>query len=283
MNYTPENKNVTRSEGLLTAKEWNNGGGPMASMTDFLLKMLDHIESLADTRGTGAGKLKAWEQATNSYQKSLAEIYEDWSGSLASDLDDADTEDEQKAIVASALTSLSTQLTQLGHIKIVTGMVLGLGDAAPKPQTVVDIAKMMEENDYYITNSLIPDINNRLNTGLLDPDVIASGSIAILGILSALQARVESYAGAMWTAVQLGSATAAEVGTETGDTSGKVAWVLDNQAQHCDDCLEFAGEYDSFDDMMLKTSGRLPGQVQCSANCRCWVVVEDSNGDWGRP
>lgn len=252
-------------------------------MREILLRMLDQIEDFADLRG---GRRK-WETATNAYQKALAALYEDWSRTLADDLEQAESDEERDAILAASLVVLAQEMRRLGRESISGGMLLVT--STPSPALLADIAQMMANNEDYIDNSLVPDIRYRVQQGYFDPDVVATGAIAFLGILAAMQSRVESYAGTMWTTIQRASADEAVTGAETGELSGRVGWVRDAQAQHCDDCLEFGedGEpgrvYDSYEDMLAMTGGRLPGQVRCSANCRCWIVVEFADGDWGRP
>jgi len=253
------------------------------------LSAYEKAEQFAANRGRGPTKLRKWERSTNAYQSELAQYYEGWSDDLAKDLANEEDPDKRDELMAAALLVLALDMKAMGRRNIMDGMALGLGDKAPSPALVADIAQMMADNDGYVDSSLIPDLQYKLRSGLLDPEVLASGVAAILGLLAAYNARVESYAGSMWTAIQRAVGEAAQQGTEAGTYTGRVMWQRDPLAKHCDDCLNYGDDapggriYDSWDGMMAATGGRLPGQVRCSANCRCSVWVETADGNWVRP
>jgi hypothetical protein len=244
--------------------------------------VLDVVETLADKR---PGRRK-WERAVNAYQGELGTLYDKWATALAASLAEAETDDEADEIIAVALLALAASMKEAGRDNITQGALLALGSTAASGAFLKTLGDRVEANDDYIDVNLLPDIRFRLQKGLQDPDIRASGAVAILGLLAAYQARVESYAGSMWTAMQEAQGETARVAEESGE-GGRVAWQRDEQAQHCDDCIEYGEdefpgrEYDSWDDMLAQTGNRIPGEVQCSANCRCtlWVEVD---GEWTR-
>lgn len=238
-------------------------------------------------RGVGAGKRRKWEKATNDYQSELAKAYEDWAEDLADDLvEEEGTDEERDEVVEEALAVLALSLTRRGQDRIVAGGLLGAGKSPPSPQFLQRLASRVEAYGGSV-EGLTLDLRRRIRTALSDPAVLATGAAAILGALMAVRARVErGGAGAMWSAIQEGVGETARDAEEDG-TGGQVAWQRDEQAKHCQDCEEFGEDefpgrtYESWDDMLAETSGRLPGEVECSANCRCslWVEV---NGEWTR-
>ena len=62
-----------------------------------------------------------------------------------------------------------------------------------------------------------------------------------------------------------------------------VRWVLDNRARHCEDCLMLAAEYDSYDQLMLASSNRVPGSAELAdhGRCRCRLEFQGNSG-WQR-
>ena len=195
-------------------------------------------------------------------------------------MQEADTQ-EQDEIVADELAVLASALAAAGRMAIVNGANLGLGDRPPSPEYLAEIARKVQANDDYLATSFIPAAKTRLESALRDEDVIAAGIAGLIGYMLPLGSRAQQYAGAEWTAIMLGAGEAARQTELEG--GGAVRWILDDQAQHCDDCPEFAGEYESMDELMAATNNRLPGEVQCDGNCGCSLEVQDASGEWGRP
>lgn len=229
---------------------------------------------MTDLRGAGSDKRREWEREVNAYQNELARTFEDWASELANDL--AGSDEEYDEILDAALLVLVGDLSDLGASNITKGAILGLGNTAPTPAYLGSLSSRLEANEGYIEASLLPDIR----TAMLPAQFDALDAAALLALLVTFGGRVESYSGAMWTAMQEAQGVTAQEAQEAGE-GGRVEWMLEEGAAHCDDCTDFAGVYDSWDEMMVTTGGRLPGEVECSANCRCslWVEVGD---EWTR-
>jgi len=215
------------------------------------------------------------ESAVNEYQRRLGLTYEDWVN-LAS-LQLMEVPDDKKEETILALILLLRQMLQADGRRFITdGMLLGLGSTLPTPDLDRRLTLRLLDNDRYVESSLIPAIDARIRKALSDPDII--GVAAFATSMMALQARTELYAGPMWTMIQ---DAIGEVARQQEDP--RVKWVLDDLAKHCADCPRFAGEYDSFDDMLARTGGAIPGSgVQCGANCRCRLEYI-SNEQWVGP
>jgi hypothetical protein len=230
-------------------------------------------------RGSGAARRRTWERETNNYQAQLGLIYGEWLNQLADDIEE-DPESSEDTI-DEALSVLATALAAAGRENIIKGSQLGLGGRTPSADSLMALARRLAENEEYLDTSLIPDTRRRLLIALSDPDVKAAGAIGIVGYMAALQARVESYAGQMWTAIQDGAGWAARDAEREG--GGAVAWVLDDSANHCSECPDAEGEYASMDELLEATGGRLPGDMECEGNCRCWLEIDDGSGSLARP
>ena len=237
-------------------------------------------EAFAASRFRGPRSRRTWEKETNKYQVQIQLIYDKWLRDLAAELQEADTE-ERDEIVADELAVLASALAAAGRMAIVNGANLGLGNRPPSPEYLAEIARRVQQNDDYLATSFMPAAKSRLESALRDEDVIAAGVLGLIGYMSALGSRAEQYAGAMWTAIQMGAGVAMTQAQAEGEIIA-IRWDLDEQAQHCDDCPEFAGEYESMDDLMATTGNRLPGEVQCDGNCRCSLWGQLVDGTWIR-
>ena len=240
------------------------------------------VEKLADLRGTGSAKRRIWEREVNAYQVELGRVYDKWAKDLAAELDQAETDDEYDDAVDAALLVLAVELKDLGLVNITQGAMLALGSTPPTSAYLIQLSRRLDDHEAAVDRGLVPTLRDRLLGARFDPEIVATGALAYLGVLSALGARVESYAGEMWTAMQEAQGVTAEA------SGGRVAWQREDKAKHCDDCEQFGEDefpgrvYDSWDDMMSQTGGRLPGEVQCSANCRCSLWVETEPDEWTR-
>jgi hypothetical protein len=240
----------------------------------------DEGQQFAAVRGAGAGQLRTWERATNDYQRWLGENYGGWARQLARDLSEAESEDDYDDIINEALAALAVAMRQAGRENITRTLGL-VGGGAATPRLLASVSQLIEDNETAIDSSLVPAIRSRLQSGLRDPDIQATGFVAILGLLAGFGARVESYAGGMWSAIQHAAGEAATSATAEG--TGEVRWNRDAQAAHCEDCLQFGDRtYESFDAMLAETGNRVPGQVKCDGNCRCWLEV-NLDGEFARP
>jgi len=116
------------------------------------------------------------------------------------------------------------------------------------------------DNDRFLEESLIPDLRAKVEAGFDDPDVDWGET------LDTFDARVGTYAGA-WLVLHhdvFGLLA-----------TGRVTAYLDPLAGHCSDCPLYhsvAGEvYESMQDYLAQTGGRVPGEFECMHNCRCWL------------
>uniref|UniRef100_A0A6M3KKJ3 Uncharacterized protein n=2 Tax=viral metagenome TaxID=1070528 RepID=A0A6M3KKJ3_9ZZZZ len=224
------------------------------------------VEEFALREFSGPASLDKVVKRVNRYQRQLVSTYEDWAESTAAGLEAAAPEDRD-AIIAAAVATLIALLRQHGHQAIPEAAIVTAAGAGMTPRFLSQLGTMVSANDSFLDGSLGPSIADRLRQAVRDPAIMATGALAIVGALMALRARVAAYAGQAWAAGALGTGERATV------MGRGVRWVLDDQAQHCDDCPRYAGFYPSFDDMLAQTGGAMPGAgVQCDGNCRCQLL-----------
>lgn len=240
----------------------------------------ENEEEFAALRGRGVGRRRTWEAATNDYQRELRDIYSAWSEDLSLDIDEAETDGEREEILGAALLALQADLVLLGNRRIRDGVRLGLGDSFEMTAAVENAMTLQQfSNERYVKTSLMFDIRQKLNEALSDPAVLALGAAGLFALLGKMNARVESYSGAMWGGITIGAGV--------GSQGKGLYWHRDPQAKHCDSCLEFGERsYDNYDAMLAETGGVAPGiNTICNGNCRCWLAVEvvEASGEFVRP
>ena len=224
-------------------------------------------------RGTGTpGRKPAVIQAVNDYQTELQKIYSDWSDTLADDLADADPS-EHDDIIKKALAALLLLLRNAGRTVLPDAVELGLDGDPHNPDVLKLLSNAMEENDGYLEDGLIPDIDAKLRQGLSGQDILeaiaaGSGAAAILGLLNQFLGRVESYSGEMWDVY---NRTVGDVADEHGN---RIFWRLDHDydGHHCDQCLEFGDKvYSSYADLLEQSGGVTPAN---GTDCGQWDKCE---------
>ena len=208
----------------------------------------------------------------------MERIYEEWSTKLARDLARAEDDEQRDRIITAALAALLLALRQAGRRSIADALGIALGDTPPDPAVLSAMAEAVAENDRYLETSLIPAIDRKVRDGLHDEDILEAiargiGAGALFGLLVTLRARVASYAGAVWSFIQR------VIGIEAGASGKRITAYLDPLAKHCSQCPLYhsvAGrEYASWDEYILTTGGRVPGEFECKNGCRCWLVSSE--------
>ena len=234
-------------------------------------------ERFADLRGAGrpGAKPKAV-QAVNTYQTELSRIYSRWSDDLSAQLAEADP-DERDDILAAALAALLVSLRAEGRKRITDAAILAWDDTAPTPEMLDELSEAIKSNDRYLSESLIPAIRSKSEAGLTDEDILLAieageGDKVFGSLLMTMAARVAAYSGAWWSIYNR------ILGDKIQEKGKKIIAYLDPLAHHCSECPEFQSVdgrvYDSFDDYLSATGGRVPGEFECRAWCRCWLAEE---------
>ena len=224
-----------------------------------------------------------FERETDAYQRAISETYAAWYDRTSRDLDAAD-DDERHEVLDAALLLLASQLIRLGRERLPQAVMTGAGNVPPSPETWAALQRALAENEQYINESLIPAIGERMRGAFTDLDIVAGGAVALSGVLQTLAGRVAGYANPLYMLLWVAYRDRVNAASEKAGRPARVRWVLDDRARHCEDCLAFAGEYDSYDTMLSMTGNRVPGSAELAdrGNCRCVLQVETEGGAWTR-
>jgi hypothetical protein len=155
---------------------------------------------------------------------------------------------------------------------------IGLGSRPLTEEDENNIRIALEQNLFYLENSLAPAIRERIQVGL---DTEESLTDAIRASADFSLSRATLYGGAFWALAWIGVGAALEkVFGNQAKNEVPVRRILDPSAQHCSTCPPKAREYSSWNEMLAYCGG-LPadGSDDCHSNCRCTIEVY-SDGHW---
>ena len=234
-------------------------------------------DKFATLRRKQPGLPRTWEEIVNEYQGELGDLWEEFAAAAAIAVMQVDDSAMQTEIALSMVSQFADDMAFLGREYIFDGAVEGLADTEPDGSLLAIAGMRMATNEGFITESLVPSIRERLTTFFSDPANVIT-SVALVALLMPMQARVESYAGQAWAAIN----------EATGEYARKnnlsVYWQRDELAEHCETCLVFgARTYASYDILLAETGGVLPADgTICRGNCRCSLLVDEGDG-WVRP
>ena len=209
------------------------------------------------------------EGTANDYQNELKRIVNRWfirlKGKGAYDID---------AEIAALLLVLQNAATR--HYK--RAYKLGLNNQNLNEEDLRKIDLALASNLAYLRNSYAPALKRKINT-LIDAGL--EFDLAIVEASEPMMSRIGLYAGSSWVMMQVGLGAAIERRFGTNALNEvPVRRLLDPRAEHCNSCPGKAGEYNSWNEMLLLCGG-LPadGSDDCYSNCRCRLQVL-KNGNW---
>ncbi len=244
-----------------------------------LIRLVGQAIEYLDTRGGGPGRPPAEIAAVNRYQHDLEDVYDEWCDEAAKKLAAEKDWDKRRALLALLLLLLLSRLSDLGHKELPNAIAVGLGGEIARPDIYAKISEALAENDSYLKNSLLPDIEARMAQALNDPAIIAAvkagstaaASAAISSQAKLLGARVAQFSGSWWALMNYA------VGAQAAEQGKRIRWTRDEQAKHCYTCLTYGEKtYNSFSEMLDKTGGASPADgTECRGNCRCILEIVD--------
>ena len=252
------------------------GGLLECDKNESAIKSVFENTKLSDTRGGGRGRPSKQIQAVNEYQEALEDEFSEWADDFADDLASAKDDDARKAVIVAGLLALLGILQVLGRKSLPEAIDIALGDEAPTPELLRIIADIVAENEAYLKDSFIPDLQAKIEKALQDKDILIAlgagvGAEAIRGILGTMTARIGSYATSHWALHNQA------VGTVANLKGKPILWGLDKSVfLHCETCLQYGDkQYTSMEAMLLETGGIYPGSglTKCRGNCRCEISV----------
>src|SRR3990167_8660048 len=147
------------------------GGLLECDQNETAIKAVFENTKLSDTRG-GRGRPTKQIQAVNAYQEELESEYEDWADDFATDVADAKDDTERKSIIVAGLLGLLGILQVLGRKSLPNAIDIALGDEAPTPELLRIIADIVAANENYLKDSLMPDLQDKIEKALQDKDIL---------------------------------------------------------------------------------------------------------------
>jgi len=222
-----------------------------------------------------------WEKGVNRQQKRLVRNYDQWSVAVRKELDRAikrgASEVELGAIVDRASASLEAGLVKICNEGTKQAAKISAGERVGIPSIVSRIDKQIQINNTLVSEALMPSVKDRLGKKIIP----GMDKKALKGAFDSLRGMPASYAGGYWTMIfetqrDLGKNKERERRGE-GLEPEPIYWVLDKAANNCEDCLAYAGEYPSWDDLPTVPAGA----VRCKGNCRCHLETY-VDGKWQR-
>jgi hypothetical protein len=223
---------------------------------------------------------------TEDYRRELFKVHDEWAGELARRL--AEMTGDKGALMAEvdkALPDLLADLKARGERRIRHAYLVGMRGHEPSERALKGIKAQIAKNDKYLESSFIPYVREKLEKGIAEgtkPQVFAAGITPqlILDALSPTRSRIGMYAGEVWNAVWLGAKVFGQDQDEEarakGEKTRRVRWVLGDGNPHCEDCLRYQGEYDSWDALPTVPGG----DCACKTNCTCSIEVMEEDGEW---
>jgi len=203
---------------------------------------------------------------TDAYRNELKGIYEEWVGDYLKDLETVPEEDRREYIAA-ALLLLGQQLKERQRRRLLEAFNLGLAGDPPSPESLQKLADHITEQEWYVDNSLVPDLEVYFLEHVGEPDYRE-------GLLRRA-ARVGLYAGAFWAATQR-----AQIWISHPDR--ECTWISRDDEATCKQCHSL-----HMKKFTVSTLPATPGvDVECDGNCRCYILFSDPVELWpymGRP
>lgn len=254
-------------------------GHPASVARSNLRRIVAQTVEYMATRGGGRGRPPAEVSAVNRYQRDLEDAYDEWADDAAKQLASEPDPDKRYRLLALLIGLLLVRLTDIANAELPNALLIGLGGTAGNAAAYAKVAEVMAENESYLKNSLMPDIQTRMLNALADPAIqaaIAAGNTgaardALRGQAALMSSRIAQYSGTWWALMNYA------VGAQAAKVGKRIRWTRDASAIHCGDCLRYGErEYDSFEAMMDITGGISPADgTQCRGNCRCTLEVVD--------
>jgi hypothetical protein len=238
------------------------------------LAVLKQMAQLADRNTRGR-----YERLTNEYQDALRAAYEDWiKQTLATLKGDAF---QQRQQIADAGTGLIKALERVGqeHLPYAVSAI-GTQDYVPSPDAWHMIADAITAQNVDIEARLVPDVLGKLERGVDEGTDLAAVADSVLP-------HVEFYAGNQWIVIQRLVGDFAAQAQARDDLIYPCRWVKVKDQRSCEACVEFAGEYESYDALLEATGQCVPGYFigspfkSCWLNCRCHIELR-IDGEWTR-
>lgn len=252
----------------------------MANLTR-ALGILKRMAHLLDTTPLASGTSR-YERVTNAYEDELISAYQTWVRYLLRELNDAADDIERKRIIGQGAQGLLATLQRVGQANMpLAANAIGIGNYAPSPDAWRMIAEAIDLQNADFETRLIPFVLQTLERGVDE-------GTDLRAVADSLTSRVAYYAGGVWIVTQRLVGDFVQQAATRDDLIYRVRWVRTKDDHSCQSCIEFEGEYDSYEQMLQATNQCVPGyfvgspyKSACWLNCRCYIEVF-IDGKWVR-
>lgn len=216
---------------------------------------------------------RTWETMAAEFQKAVASVYDDWVGRVARAIHNVSPDE---AMLKAQLDDLRTSILDAYRQGLIEAHSAGYGGTLT-PAALAALAERMAEAEKTLNESVMPALEKKLYADLIQAETSPSEVEGLIRIRMGIITRAAG--GEYWQTIVKGWIDRRKEQEAAGKAT-KVRWRLDNEASHCPDCVAWAGEYDSVDQLPA-----IPGDgtSQCGWNCRCWLEEwNPETGQWQR-
>lgn len=246
------------------------------------LAALKQMARLLDQQMIQLAAPKRYERLTDEYEAALVDAYDAWVRSLMRQLNDATDDLDRKAQIADGANGLLLTLNRVGQAHLPYAVTaIGVAEYAPSPDAWRMIAGAIEAQDAEFETKLVPYVIEALQRGVDEQTDLRA-------VAESLLPKVAYYAGGLWIVIQRLVGDFTQQAATRDDLIYRCRWVRVKDDNSCKSCIEFAGEYESYEAMLQATNQCVPGyfvgspfKSACWLNCRCWLELF-INGKWVR-
>lgn len=243
-----------------------------------MARALDEMSLLStDKAALAAGR---YERATDDYQAYLLDEYEAWVASLLKKIGKETDVERARQVVLEAMPALRAALQAVSQESL-PDAVNAMSDAyVPSADAYRLIADAITLNNSDIETRLVPAIEEKLLRAVVEGTPVEQAALSMVS-------RVSGYAGAFWVLIQRLVGDFVRQMETADDMIYPVRWVRTKDDHSCESCIEFEGEYESYNAMLAKTLQCVPGYffnspfTACWGYCRCHLEIK-INGKWVR-
>lgn len=238
---------------------------------------LPPTDELAQTRK----RPRALTGMAKEYEGQLLKAYKRWSQQTSDKLAEMNGKEAMMAEVDRRLPDLLEELKAMGERRIRHAYLLAMRGRESERAEKAMMAKIAE-NAKYLSESFIPAVREKIEKTIepaKNSRTYAVPVATLLLSLMGLESRMAMYGGVVWSSfwdcTRILGREEDEEAKAKGEKTRRVRWVLGDGNPHCEDCLQYQGEYDSWDALPSVPGG----DCACKTNCTCQVLV-DEDGEW---
>lgn len=170
-------------------------------------------DEFAEVKGTtGRRERGAVEKATNDYQGELLKTFDKWAKTAIKKIGAAErsgkTGEALNSAIAKETKELSKELKETGRKGLTQAVSMGMNGAEPSPEMLRTIADLVEKNEKFIDESLIPRLHKRIFDQIeaeMTEEKYQIDDVVLGLIFEGLRNEMVPYSGPFYNAVFIGA------------------------------------------------------------------------------